>query len=100
MVVPADHPWARRRRVPLDAARPRETDRGEAGSGLRWCLEQALARAGTSLHELHAALELGSNEAIKEAVLRDLGAAVLSTQPSRRKSRPASCTPSRSPAWP
>jgi DNA-binding transcriptional LysR family regulator len=34
---------------------------------------------GKSLRDLHIALELGSNEAIKEAVLRGLGVAVLSS---------------------
>ena len=35
-------------------------------------------RAGRSLSELRVAIELGSNEAIKEAVLRGVGVAVLS----------------------
>jgi DNA-binding transcriptional LysR family regulator len=50
----------------------------EAGSGLRHCFEQSLDRAGRSLNDLRVALELGSNEAIKEAVLRGVGVAVLS----------------------
>jgi DNA-binding transcriptional LysR family regulator len=44
------------------------------------CLEQALAKAGKSLRDLRVALELGSNEAIKEAVGRGLGVAVLSSR--------------------
>src|SRR5262249_61752632 len=47
--------------------------------GSRWCLEHALVGAGLSLADLHVALELGSNEAIKEAVLCGLGLAVLSS---------------------
>ena len=58
----------------------------EAGSGLRHCFEKSLERAGRSLADLRVALELGSNEAIKEAVLRGVGVAVLSTSPSRRNS--------------
>jgi DNA-binding transcriptional LysR family regulator len=57
----------------------------EPGSGSRWCLEQALARTGWSLRDLRTAVELGSNEAIKEAVLRGLGVAVLSTQAVQRE---------------
>ena len=49
------------------------------GSGSRWCLEQALAAAGKSLKDLQVVLELGSNEAIKDAVQRGVGLAVLST---------------------
>jgi DNA-binding transcriptional LysR family regulator len=51
----------------------------EAGSGLRHCFEKELARLGTSPGDLQIALELGSNEAVKEAVLRGLGMAVLSS---------------------
>jgi DNA-binding transcriptional LysR family regulator len=58
-----------------------------AGSGSRWCLERALAKAGKSLRDLNVALELGSNEAIKEAVLRGLGLAVLSTHAVEKEVR-------------
>ena len=50
----------------------------EAGSGSRWCLQQSLARARHSAKDLRVALELGSNEAIKEAVIRGVGVAILS----------------------
>jgi DNA-binding transcriptional LysR family regulator len=51
----------------------------EVGSGLRHCFEKSLDNAGHSPADLRIALELGSNEAIKEAVLRGVGIAVLST---------------------
>ena len=41
--------------------------------------EKSLERAGQSPVNLRVALELGSNEAIKEAVLRGVGIAILST---------------------
>lgn len=80
LVVPAAHAWARRKQVSLAELAGQPLILREAGSGSRWCLEQALARAGKTLGELRVALELGSNEAIKEAVRRGLGVAVLSTQ--------------------
>jgi DNA-binding transcriptional LysR family regulator len=79
LIVPADHPWARRRRVSLAQLAGQPLVLREPGSGSRWCLEEALARAGKSLPDLDVALELGSNEAIKEAVQHGLGAAFLST---------------------
>jgi DNA-binding transcriptional LysR family regulator len=79
LVVPPDHPWARRKRVSLEELCKQPLIVREVGSGSRWCLEQALAQAGKSLHDLRIALELGSNEAIKEAVLRGLGGTILST---------------------
>jgi len=57
------------------------------GSGLRHCFEESLARAGRSLGDLRVALELGSNEAIKAAVLRGMGVAVLSLYAVRRELR-------------
>jgi DNA-binding transcriptional LysR family regulator len=79
LVVPADHPWRRRRRVSLSQLCQQPLVVRERGSGSRACLEHALERAGRSAQDLRIALELGSNEAIKEAVLRGMGLAVLST---------------------
>jgi DNA-binding transcriptional LysR family regulator len=80
LVVPASHPWSRRASVSLEDLASQPLVLREAGSGSRWCLEQALARAGKSLRDLRIAVELGSNEGIKEAVLRGMGVAVLSNQ--------------------
>jgi DNA-binding transcriptional LysR family regulator len=79
LVVPDGHPWHGRRRVSLTQLADEPLIIREAGSGSRWCLERGLALAGTSLRGLRVALELGSNEGIKEAVLRGLGLAFLST---------------------
>ncbi len=45
---------------------------------MRHWLEHSLERAGRSLVDLNVALELGSNEAIKEAVSQGVGVAILS----------------------
>jgi LysR family transcriptional regulator, low CO2-responsive transcriptional regulator len=79
LVVPAEHPWAKRVRVSLKELYTQPLILREAGSGLRWCLEQALAEAGKAASKLQVTLELGSNEAIKDAVQRGMGLAVLST---------------------
>src|SRR5262249_42580762 len=78
LVVPRGHAWARRNEIPLTLLAEKPLIVREAGSGSRWCLEQALGQAGMSLKDLSIALELGSNEAIKEAVREGLGLAVLS----------------------
>ncbi len=79
LIIPASHPWGGRERVTLAELASQPLVLREAGSGSRWCLEQALERAGKSLADLRVGLELGSNEAIKEAVLRGLGLTVMST---------------------
>jgi DNA-binding transcriptional LysR family regulator len=85
LVVPAAHAWGRRRRVPLAQLADQPLILREPGSGSRWCLERALAQAGKSLRDLRVALELGSNEGIKEAVLRGLGIAFLSVRAVQRE---------------
>jgi DNA-binding transcriptional LysR family regulator len=79
LVVPATHPWRRRRQATLAELAEQPLIVRESDSGSRWCLERALTKAGTSLGDLRIALELGSNEGIKEAVLRGLGIAFLSS---------------------
>ena len=80
LIVSPKHPWAARKRISLTQLTEQPLILREAGSGSRWCLEQALAQAGKSLADLHVGMELGSNEAIKEAVSRGLGAAFLSSR--------------------
>jgi DNA-binding transcriptional LysR family regulator len=80
LVVAPKHPFADRKRVTLAQLATQPVIVREVGSASRSCLEQALSQAGKSLHDLRVTLELGSNEAIKEAVLRGMGAAVLSTR--------------------
>ena len=85
LIVPAKHAWRRRKEIDLEALREQPLILREPGSGSRRCLEEALAKTGTSLRDLRVAVELGSNEAIKEAVLRGLGVAVLSTRAVERE---------------
>jgi DNA-binding transcriptional LysR family regulator len=84
VVAPPGHALAERTRVTLSELAAHPLVVRETGSGLRHCFEKALERAGRSLSELRVALELGSNEAIKEAVLRGVGVAVLSTLAVRK----------------
>jgi DNA-binding transcriptional LysR family regulator len=78
LVVPPDHPLSKRKKVSLKQLSGHALVLREPGSGLRHCFEKSLERAGQSLADFRVALELGSNEAIKEAVLRGVGVAVLS----------------------
>ena len=57
----------------------------EVGSGLRHCLEKALEKVGRSLADFRVALEIGSNEAVKEAVARGIGVGVLSIYAVRKE---------------
>ena len=75
VVAPAGHPLAGRRGLSLkDLAREPFIMR-EATSGSRWSLEKEARKSGA---KLVAAMELGSNGAIKHAVESGLGLAVIS----------------------
>lgn len=78
LVAPPGHPLARKRKVTVDQLAAYPVVLREAGSGIRHCFEKALEQEGRSLAELRVTLELGSNEAIKAAVRRSVGVAVLS----------------------
>jgi DNA-binding transcriptional LysR family regulator len=85
VVAPPGHALAKKKRVTLRQLAAHTLVVREVGSGLRHCFEKALDWAGHSLSDLRVALELGSNEAIKEAVLRGVGVAVLSTLAVRKE---------------
>lgn len=74
-IAAADHPLARAKRIPLDRLASEPMILREVGSGTRETAEEALAQAG---RQLHVAMELASNGAIKRAVARGLGIAILS----------------------
>lgn len=80
LLVPTRHPWKDRTTIAVDELRRQPLIVREPGSGTRACLEQALATRNLTLADFNVTLELGSNEAIKDAVLRGIGVAVLSTR--------------------
>jgi DNA-binding transcriptional LysR family regulator len=69
-LVPRGHPWARRRRVSLGELNGQPMLFREQGSATRALLSAALERAGISSDVV---LELGSREALREAVAAGLG---------------------------
>jgi DNA-binding transcriptional LysR family regulator len=79
LVVPRGHVLSKRKRLSVKQLPRYPLIVREIGSGLRHCFEKSLDKAGLSLGQFCIALELGSNEAIKEAVLQGVGIAVLST---------------------
>jgi DNA-binding transcriptional LysR family regulator len=87
LAVPAGHPLSRRRKVTVRQLLRHALVLREVGSGLRHCFEKSLDKAGLSLADLRIALELGSNEAIKEAVLRGVGVAILSSYAVQKEIR-------------
>ena len=75
MIASAGHPLATRQRLPLKALAGERLILRERGSGTRLATDRFLEAQG---FEPQNWLELGSNEAIKEAVAGHLGVAVIS----------------------
>ena len=73
-----DHPLAREKNIPLKRLIEEPLILREQGSGTRAAFDQLLTGAGLSLPP--AKMEFASNEAIKQAIVADLGVAVMSRQ--------------------
>lgn len=71
-----DHPLARRKNISLERLAQEPWIMREAGSGTRKAIERLFADHGL---EIRPRLELGSNEAIKQAILAGLGISALSS---------------------
>ena len=87
LVVPPGHALSGRKKVSVKQLPRYPLILRETGSGLRHCFEKSLDKAGLSVANLRIALELGSNEAIKEAVLQGIGVAILSTYAVQKELR-------------
>lgn len=74
-VAPLAHPLAGQKAVPLERLAEEEFLVREPGSGTRMATERLFARHGLTIK---VRMELGSNEAIKQAIAGGLGVSVLS----------------------
>jgi DNA-binding transcriptional LysR family regulator len=70
-----DHPLAKKKKIPLERIAQEPWLMREKGSGTRNAIERRFGEKGIALHPR---LELGSNEAIKQAILAGLGISALS----------------------
>jgi len=75
VIAAPDHPLARRKKIPLDRIAAEPWLMREKGSGTRNAIERTFSGHGLNIHPR---LELGSNEAIKQAILAGLGISALS----------------------
>ena len=83
VAVSADHPWARRESVRLADLRGEPLILRERGSGSREALERALHDVGVDLSTLRIVGEMGSTQAIKQAVRAGVGVSLMSRRAVR-----------------
>ncbi len=75
VIAPASHPLAQEKAIPLERIAQEPFIMRESGSGTREAAKHLFEERGL---EMQVKLDLGSNEAIKQAILGGLGLAVLS----------------------
>lgn len=78
LAVLASHPWAGRRAVRVQDLASQAILMRERGSGTRKVMEQALSEHGLDADRLRVALEVTSNEAVRQALKAGAGVAVIS----------------------
>jgi len=78
LVVPGGHKWARRRRIKLKELLNEPFIIREHGSGTLKSIEQALQRKDLSLDDLNIVAEMGSTEAVRQAIKSGVGISILS----------------------
>jgi len=79
LVVGRGHPWWARRSVERTDLEATPLITRELGSGSGSAVERALRQAGLDPEQLRISARLGSNEAVKQAVISGFGAAFLSS---------------------
>ena len=79
LVVPGGHRWRGRTGIPLDELADEPFIMREAGSGTGRTVADALRKAGYAPARLRVRAHLGSNEAVKQAVLGGVGVSFLSS---------------------
>jgi DNA-binding transcriptional LysR family regulator len=78
LVIPAGHKWARRKQVKLQELTKEPFIVREQGSGTLKSLELALQKKKSTLGDFNIIAEMGSTEAIRQAVKSKVGISILS----------------------
>lgn len=80
LIVPASHPLAEKEAVSIKSIADAPFIIREQGSGTRKFFEKVLADAGIGLDSLNISGQLGSTEAVREAIKAGLGVSIFSTR--------------------
>jgi len=86
LAVPGNHPWRKKDYVTLDEVSKEPFIIREKGSATREILEEYLLKnTDRSLYKFNIVCEMGSSEAVKEAIIAGLGASILSIHAIKRE---------------
>ncbi|HXW69564.1 MAG TPA: selenium metabolism-associated LysR family transcriptional regulator [Dissulfurispiraceae bacterium] len=84
-ILPAMHPMAKKKSISILEIMKEPFIIREEGSGTRQIIEKYLALHGIKISDMHIVLVLGGTEAIKEAVERGMGIAIISRWAARKE---------------
>lgn len=87
LIVPANHPWAKRKDISMSELTKEPFILREEGSGTRQVIENYLLKRGINTHSMNITTVLGSTEALKEAVESGIGVSIVSKWAVRRENR-------------
>jgi DNA-binding transcriptional LysR family regulator len=90
LIVSSAHPWHGRKQVTLEELRREPLLLRERGSGTRGALETALREAGADITAFRVVGEMGSTQAIKQAVKAGVGVSLLSRRAVEEECRAGS----------
>jgi DNA-binding transcriptional LysR family regulator len=78
LIVPKDHKWEKAGQVSLEELAVEPFVMREPGSGTRRSIEQALDQPGHLSRRLNVVAEMGSTEAVRQAIKAGMGVSILS----------------------
>lgn len=79
LIVPAGHPWGSKKKVALAELLGEPFIVRERGSGTLKSIQQRLRQQGHGVEELNIVAEMGSTEAVRQAIRDGIGVSILST---------------------
>ncbi len=79
LVLPADHLWSRRQRIKIKELLDEPFIIREPGSGTLRSIEQQLQKRGYNIGDFKIVAEMGSTEAVRQAIKNKVGLSILST---------------------
>jgi DNA-binding transcriptional LysR family regulator len=78
LIVPADHKWASRKRIPIKLLVGEPMIIREPGSGTLRAFSEHLERKGYDINALNIVAEMGSTEAVRQGIKGKIGISILS----------------------
>jgi DNA-binding transcriptional LysR family regulator len=82
LIVPRNHPWAHKTRIPIRDLRHERFIVGATGSGVRCIVDECLRQKNVVLDKI---IDLGNTEGIKKGVEAGFGVAILSRRAVQRE---------------